>query len=71
LRKTKDGLFKFAKLFSEIWPMNTSDKNQRNKRILLAMGLAFTLFVVLATWDIMRRTSPPGSKKHLPHSILR
>ena len=51
--------------------MNTSDKNRRNKRILLVIGLAFTVFVVLATWDIMRRTSPPGSKKHLPHSILR
>jgi hypothetical protein len=51
--------------------MNPNGKNQRNKRILLFSGLIFIVLVLLATWDIMRRTSPPGSKKHLPHSILR
>jgi hypothetical protein len=51
--------------------MKPDKKNERNKRILLFAGLIFTVLVILATWDIMRRTSPPGSKKHLPHSILK
>lgn len=51
--------------------MKPDEKNKRNKRILLFAGLIFTVLVIFATWDIMRRTSPPGSKKHLPHSILK
>ena len=61
----------YPKVFSEIYRMKPEEKNKRNKRILLFAGLIFTVLVILATWDIMRRTSPPGSKKHLPHSILK
>lgn len=61
----------YPKLFSEICGMKPDEKNKRNKRILLFAGVMFTVLVILATWDIMRRTSPPGSKKHLPHSILK
>jgi predicted nucleic acid-binding Zn ribbon protein len=61
----------YPKLFSEICSMNPEQKNKRNKRILLFSGVIFTVLVILTTWDIMRRTSPPGSKKHLPHSILK
>lgn len=61
----------YTKVFSEIYRMKPDEKNKRNKRILLFAGLIFTVLVILATWDIMRRTSPPGSKKHLPHSILK
>jgi hypothetical protein len=45
--------------------------NNRNKKILLAFALVFTSAVLFATYDIMNRTSRPGAKKHLPHSILK
>jgi hypothetical protein len=45
--------------------------SKRNKRILVFAALLFFLLVIAATWDIMRRTSPPGSRKHLPNSILK
>jgi hypothetical protein len=51
--------------------MNSSQKNQRNKRLLLVAGLVFLAFVVYSTYDIMSRTTHPGAKKHLPNSILK
>jgi len=51
--------------------MNSEEKNRRNKRILLWTGLLFTAFIIYTTWDIMSRTTHPGAKKHLPHSILK
>lgn len=47
-----------------------SPANGRNKKILLVAGAVFILAVVGATVDIMRRTSPPGSRKQLPARIL-
>lgn len=49
----------------------TSPKNQRNKTILLLVGILFIAFVIWTTYDIMSRTTRPGSKKHLPTQILR
>lgn len=46
-------------------------KNKRNKIILLLMGIGFLIFVLWTTYDIMRRTTRPGARKHLPHQILR
>jgi hypothetical protein len=51
--------------------MENSERNIRNKKILLVIGIVFTAFVMYTTYDIMSRTTRPGAKKHLPHSILK
>lgn len=51
--------------------MQTENQIKRNKRILLVVALVFTLGVLYATYDIMSRTTHPGARKHLPHSILK
>jgi hypothetical protein len=44
--------------------------NQKTKkRIFLAISILFIAVCIGFTIDIFRKTSPPGSKKHLPESI--
>lgn len=51
--------------------MENAASNNRNKKLLLAFAIVFTSAVLYATYDIMSRTTRPGVKKHLPHSILK
>jgi hypothetical protein len=46
-------------------------KNKRNRLILFAIAIGFTIFVIITLIDIMGRTTRPGAKKHLPNSILK
>jgi hypothetical protein len=51
--------------------MDEKEKNKRNKLILFGIALLFTALSAWLMLDFMNRTSRPGSKKHLPTSILR
>ena len=51
--------------------MEKANNNNRNKKLLLAFAIVFTSAVLYTTYDIMSRTTRPGVKKHLPHSILK
>jgi len=42
---------------------------QGKKRIFIGISIAFIIVCILFTVDIFSRTSPPGSKKHLPESL--
>ncbi|MFY8033960.1 MAG: hypothetical protein ACOVMN_05535 [Flexibacteraceae bacterium] len=42
---------------------------QAKKRIFLIISILFIAVCIGFTIDIFRKTSPPGSKKHLPESI--
>jgi len=39
------------------------------KRVFIAICVLFILVCIGFTVDIFRKTSPPGSKKHLPESL--
>ena len=42
----------------------------RSKKIFIAVAVLFLIGVVAVTVDISRKTTFPGSKKHLKESIL-
>ncbi len=42
----------------------------RSKKIFIAVAILFFIGVVAVTVDISRKTTFPGSKKHLKESIL-
>lgn len=51
--------------------MGEKKYSDRNKKILGIAALLFTILVILTTVDIMKRTTRPGAKKHLPAEILK
>lgn len=46
-----------------------SNYSRKKKIVFWGIAIVFTLVMIGFTWDFMRKTTRPGSKKHLPESI--